>query len=334
MITKIIASDYNRHQVILLTAVSLIYPAACSDNQVPDPIDTSAAVDAAVTDVPVPDASTPVPIMLSCSGPYGPSSIVDEYKFDEVEAAGFDLDGDGDPDNALFLAAEEITSLFDADIKSGEFRLLLELHMPPGCDLVNCPSLTMAGYNCVDSDVPPNITDDFSGGEAYYFERTDVNPTDCSPVTILPGQIVDGQFTGETDILHIPLASLVTFPLLHARFEATIAPVGTNFAITSSRLGGILTPCLLNETPSPLGQTLLWTIVELFELQPDIDLDGDGIERINTGLFGVQNCTDGDGEAVDEDMCGCDPRIVDGFSVNILLTSVGAKLLGPAPSTL
>jgi hypothetical protein len=73
--------------------------------------------------------------------------------------------------------------------------------------------------------------------------------------------------------------------------------------------------------------------------QPDVDLDGDGLESfevINRGESGCQPvivaCVDGDGTRVEGRGCAGDPRFEDGFSAGFSMTAVRGNIDGVAGS--
>ena len=82
---------------------------------------------------------------------------------------------------------------------------------------------------------------------------------------------------------------------------------------------------------APIGQNALHALAFYLGTQPDIDLDGDGLEQINADSAGITSCTDGNGTNVPGATCGCDSRIADGFSALFNFTSVGASVAGPQP---
>jgi hypothetical protein len=105
-------------------------------------------------------------------------------------------------------------------------------------------------------------------------------------------------------------------------------------AATPGLLGGAITQCSLKRAmPKVLAYSLLHDLLRLFQLQPDIDLDGDGLETIQTvdNQTDIVSCTDGDGVTVIEGAdCPCDPRMADGYSIAFSLDNRGATVLGPA----
>lgn len=81
--------------------------------------------------------------------------------------------------------------------------------------------------------------------------------------------------------------------------------------------------------------SLLDVAVDSMGLTPDIDVDGDGLERLSIGSARrVTHCYDGDGgELPSSDpsrpwLCAEDPRMADGFSVAFTFSGVAATITG------
>jgi hypothetical protein len=72
-------------------------------------------------------------------------------------------------------------------------------------------------------------------------------------------------------------------------------------------------------------------------VQPDVDVDCDGLERINatpgdaTTAPTIVSCVDGDGTVIPGPMCWADPRIRDGYSSAFQVYGVFVHLVGTAP---
>jgi hypothetical protein len=68
-------------------------------------------------------------------------------------------------------------------------------------------------------------------------------------------------------------------------------------------------------------------------LEPDVDFDGDGLERFVLDIDGkIESCVDGDLTVIDGPGCFQDPRIVDSFSLVLRFEAVPARLSGPIPT--
>lgn len=278
-----------------------------------------------------------------CPESYGPTGVSQSFSLG-VEADGFDLDGaadlDGDdmPDNTL--GANEglrgfLNSTLQADVTDGDLRVLTELRDFNGLG-VDDPEVTLVLFGGVDSDVPRNTADDFSGEEDFYFDRQWVEWDDCSPKGAMQIAYQGGTLTGDLGSVMFYVSSLGGFleverAAIEADLEADVEGARTPPG-SPARFGGALTMCSLANGSGTIGLSTLHDVVQYFAVQPDIDLDGDGLETVQTDTAGIISCTDGDGETVIYgSMCGCDERMADGFSILFLLDMRGAVLLGPAP---
>lgn len=79
--------------------------------------------------------------------------------------------------------------------------------------------------------------------------------------------------------------------------------------------------------PSSLNMLLFFT-------QPDVDLDGDGLERVETDALGtITGCLDGSGAAVPPlepgrpETCALSPRMADGYAMRIKLRALSATIV-------
>ena len=312
----------NRLLILCLATIAC----GSDDKPVEPPVD--APVDAPVDG---PGAIVDAPPPLLCPQSYGPATIIQEFFIPRGTSAAFDLDGDGVPDNHLSSIEETINLLSASDIATGAFRVSLELQMLDDTDFVDDLDIVVGGYIAIDMDTPIDPYDDFTSFEPFYFSRDFVSNPDCVPFTLFSGDLTGGTITGSPDRLVIPFGSIESLTLERSRVDLRISPSGSGYAITFGRLGGVLSTCELSRVASPVGNSLLWSLVQL-KKQPDIDMDEDGLESIETnGLGGIRGCTDGDGTVISSSDCACNSQISDGYSVVFIVRSVGARLLGPVP---
>lgn len=103
-------------------------------------------------------------------------------------------------------------------------------------------------------------------------------------------------------------------------FVDVLAQIEFEDGFTEGKLeaGLIATACGLSQSyfPGHTTGTILDQVVPAFDIQPDIDIDGDGLETIvaNTKTGIISGCVDGDGTKVPGNDCPCHPRIADGYS--------------------
>lgn len=269
---------------------------------------------------------------LYCPGSYGPAAIFSFLSFSSSLSSAFDLDGDDTPDNNIGSYINFVNALVHDDVATGKLRLLVE-QRTASVEAGEEPTTTLIAYEGVDTDEPADASDDFTGREPFYFTRDSVVAPACAPRTAIPGTWVDGSFTGALARADIPLGSLGTWPLHASRFELSFAPAEVGLEVTGGRIGGVLPICQSSRLSSPFGNNVLWTFLTL-TLQPDVDLDGDGLERIEFNSLGIQYCVDGDGTEIAGAACTCGEAIADGFSMLITARAVGAEIIGPAPRDL
>ncbi len=272
----------------------------------------------------------------ACPSSYGPSSVSSTFSI-AASDVGFDLDGDNMVNNnvATSVVATLINSSLNSSINDGSLRTVTELRdfTAVGTD---DSSVTVVLYGGIDSDNPANTADDFTGDEGYYFDRVWVAPADCAPVAPIAATYTGGVIDGTADSAKLYISSLggfVNFARVHlsATIEADTAGVKT-VSGTPALFGGAIPACSLNKGPGSIGASALEDIVRVGAIQPDIDLDGDGLETVQAQAGdGIISCTDGDGTVIMGADCGCDPRIADGFSITFKIDLVGATVLGPAP---
>ncbi len=337
----------TRSQWVALFAGISIALAACGG----DSSSTDAGTDAPVADASLPDAEVIDAYVDQdatldpgdCPESYGPTGVSSTFSLG-VESDGFDLDGaedlDGDqmPDNALGAndgLRNFLNNTFQADVADGDLRVLTELRDFSGLG-ADDPDLTLVLFGGVDSDDPRDTSDDFTGEEEYYFDRQWVEWDDCAPKGEMQISYTDGTLNGELGSVMFYVSSLGGFlqverAAIEAELEADVQGARTPSG-SPARFGGALTMCSLAQGSGTIGLSTLHDLVQYFTVQPDIDLDGDGLETVQTDTAGIISCTDGDGETVVYgSMCGCDERMADGFSILFLLDMRGAVLLGPAP---
>jgi hypothetical protein len=102
-----------------------------------------------------------------------------------------------------------------------------------------------------------------------------------------------------------------------------MAPVPCDDTVAETTLGDVL-----------VGGTSVFGI-NIGPAQPDVDLDGDGLEFYevdDSGPFGCQAvisaCIDGDGTRIAGHDCPGDARMADGWSAGLPFTAVGANIVG------
>ncbi len=121
----------------------------------------------------------------------------------------------------------------------------------------------------------------------------------------------------------IPVASLASMPNLFDTFGGGTPPPPCDASVVVSNLSDALI------AGARLGP------IRVGPSQPDVDLDGDGLEFYvvdDTGPGGCQpvivSCVDGDGTVISGHDCTRDIRMADAWSAGLPFTAVGANIVG------
>jgi hypothetical protein len=277
----------------------------------------------------------------------GPMTMVmSEVGLDDERVC--DFDGDGVLDNAIANLGSPSSEIITSALNAASFQRQIEegkrtvVHFPWIDDLATPadPSTIFIAFGGIDPDDPPDRGDDFSGEEPYFASPGDLDA--CGePVYATRSVSIDaGRFaTTEDATAFVPVE--MPFELEQVSVFGTVGPHGDwgdfyacGYA-TISDLGAA--EGLLREATSlsalevllgggaPLGLAIPGVV-------PDVDTDGDGLERILIDEAGhVESCVDGDLTEIAGPDCWIDPRIADGFSVTIHIVTVSALFLGRLP---
>jgi hypothetical protein len=267
--------------------------------------------------------------------------LTDEYLVSELLC---DLNGDGTLDNA-FRAIDSTTlreliewSVF-LQLNASNAVIVLDTHAIPDPVTPNGPTFALGLLLGIDFDSDPS--DNGSGSEA---------------VTALAEHLAGGV------PVHTATASLaagafsVTFP---SAFEIPFNPGEGSLLFRGLTIRGTITPGVtamtdgvfctyvlaseLAAAPFPdvaeAGRSLLdffaapgyTSGIPVEGAQPDLDLDGDGLERfvIDPGTGRVTTCFDGDSTMIAGGSCATDPRIADGYSFTSRFSAASGVLLPP-----
>jgi cysteine-rich repeat protein len=275
-------------------------------------------------------------------------------------ATGCDFSGDGRPDNAFGTALGGAVGLLNSFITSsfsnGQVLVqlgFLNLTDPRG---QNVPDARVGWL--VGSDADMVMTNNGEPGNPQYVQRMSLDPMTLLPAASFQSRIAMGALAGGPEDVRLNLpagpAGMLDFRVQRGRLSGTIVSDATR--ITGMRNGvlcGSIPARDLAALPNPAGLipggggggsrdgTFLELLVGgqrivVFQIgpqQPDIDLDGDGLERIETvagagGARQISACVDGDGTRITGRMCANDPRIADGFTAAFQLQGTYISLRG------
>ena len=276
---------------------------------------------------------------------------------------GCDYSGDGIADNRFSDALGPLGSILNdmfLDDAPANGDLLLVLHML-GLDdpaAVNDPSLSIAFMQATDPDgdasnnltgsgmlaADPNAFDAAGRPLTSFASRIasamlSGGPEDILlPIGFFPIELRQGQIRGTTTASGGELSGLTNGTLCGAVPVSTIALL-PNFIEMFT--GAPAPPCDGSTQPSTLADVLVGGtpsgfIFPLRGSSPDVDLDGDGLERfevVRSGPRGCQPvitaCVDGDGTRVESRDCVMDPDFQDGWSAGFDLEAVRVNLVAP-----
>ena len=287
------------------------------------------AADAPVVDAGLPDAVCPLP--------EGRGHFVSSIQI-VSEDQGFDLDGDTTIDNTLGSLPDGFKSPVNDEltstIASGELRMIFFVTgwaTPPTADDPDVAIHPIAGE---DADDPVNPANNAEVGSDFRFDMNTTFDLDCNlRQSTEQASIAGGVLDATGPRFFFPLADLGSLDyrrlIIHAVFDGALERA-------SGQLGGALTICTLSGIPyfgSAEGSILDVLVNEptTSAIIPDIDVDGDGLERVMGDGVGVLGCTDADGTSIPGPTCPCDPRIVDGYSVTFSFSMVKIDVLGLQP---
>ncbi len=277
----------------------------------------SSVLDAGPPDAGVVDA-TPPDAALSVLGP----ALV----FDTIALTGA---------NMVFglLGDQLLNSQMAAQIESGQFLLVIELRGLDDPSGQSDEGLDLGIYNATDSDDDPSDNFDAEHPELLFASATTVGP-DGEPLLLFSGASISGGELVANGILDIPLPGGYPLPLQDAEIRGDLVPApddSTVYYLTPGSLSGSVPASVLGMVPNLLGSScaggnmldILITScgVAPVSQQPDVDLDGDGLERFfdtGGGDAGVPDgvidlCVDGDGTEFAGDGCWNDPNFADGY---------------------
>ncbi len=281
-------------------------------------------------------------------------------------AAGCDYDGDGRPDNQFGAALGALTTLLNTFVSGGggpTFLLsFMGLDDPTGSADDSLRVAWLAG----------------AAGETAGTYRVDMSSLeeDGSPSTSFQGAIMAHALAAGPEELDLPLGFL-PLTLEQARLQGTtVASSGELSRIDSGLLCGGVGPTLLGfvdartleelgsnagfpieigpacvgtEEPTLFEMMIAGAQISVFRIggvSPDVDLDGDGLERFevtSTGEEGCQPvitaCIDGDGtriegrDCIHETLTPGVSRFVDGYSTALTFSAIRAQLVGMSDVT-
>ncbi len=277
---------------------------------------------------------------------------------------GCDFSGDGRPDNAfgeaLGPAGGVLNSFITSGVSNGQVLLqlgFLNLTDPIGQNLPNARVGWLLG-----DDADGDVTNNAVPGNPQRVQRGSLNPMTLLPQASFQSQSQMGQLRGGPEDIRLALGDGpigdFNFRVMRGRISGLLVGDTTNNRITEMRNGvlcGAIPARDLAALQNPTGmipggggggmasrssflellvggqRVLVFTIGPQ---QPDIDLDGDGLERYEATMGSgstpptITACIDGDGTRIMGRTCANDPRMADGFSAAFQLAAQWVTLRG------
>ncbi|MCU1282467.1 MAG: Multiple EGF-like-domain protein 3 precursor [bacterium] len=271
-----------------------------------------------------PDLQAPPDMVVQgCQPPFGRSYIVSTFTMRQA-GDGFDLNGDGTPDNQLGTLASFANPTWQDAITKGYAVYLLDVRDLDGPPLVEGGTMKLSFFIGVDADA--DATNNLGGMGTFFVppEQFDVN---CMTTAGFDNPTVhNGQIQAKKADLDIVAQGVGNLKFVNVILQGTM---NADYSVLSGSVGDVGTACALSLAPSGVSaSSLLDVIVGTFSLQPDIDLNGDGLDSFGVDANGISSCTTGTGVTIMGHDCACDPRIHDGYSAAMDFITAPAQILG------
>ncbi len=264
---------------------------------------------------------------------------------------GCDFSGDGRPDNALGRVLAPVAGLLQGQVQMG---------------LRDRAALWVQGLDDRTGTADSRVQVGWIGlmaGTPFRVDPATIDADTGAPIVSFAGSIAASRFRGGPEDVSIPLGP---FPLQfkQANLEATFVTTDGRVSSATNGLlcggvqvntfGAIPLDLLFDQLGGAVGIELPTpeacevgvnpTLADLFVgggslviftlngVQPDIDVDGDGLEYFEvSGGSGCQAvitaCIDGDGRRIEGHDCILDPRIADGISAAVKFTARTATIV-------
>lgn len=282
---------------------------------------------------PAVDSSPPLPPSL------GPSLVLDDM---HIASTKEDF-------HAFSLLGMALNGQLTSAIEGGTLLLGLEVRDLDDPSGQNDDMVSVGLYGLGDSDADP--ADNFNPDNPEQFTTTALftgnggDPTIHFAKASVSGGVLHADSVGLLSIPGLPI------PFQNPSIDGALAPTADGKYIRTlegGRLKGVIAASLLSGAPNiSMGQCkgsslldVLATGCGFFPMQPEVDLDGDGLEKFfdDTGDDGdggvakdgvIDRCVDGDGTEILGTGCVSDARIQDGYRLIFVIHGARAIILQP-----
>lgn len=292
------------------------------------------ALDAAALDAAAPDAPLPPDAMVPT---LGPSLVVSD-----LHIAGFQEDL-----HTFSLLGQLLDPQIAEQIASGTLLIGLELRSLDDPSGQADDMVSVGFYNLRDSDMDPANNFDPDAPETFATGPGAFLPGGDPTIHFTEASITNGRLEAAgPDSLALPG---IPFPFQNPELEGRLRATSDESAVRTlddGRLRGAVPASLLRFLPNVTmglctGSTMLDALAAgcPISLQPDVDLDGDGLERYfddlgdadaGTSQDGrIDRCVDGDGTEILGTDCVSDSRMADGYRLIFVVEGVRAIVVAP-----
>jgi hypothetical protein len=257
-----------------------------------------------------------------------------------------DLDGNGVADNSIAdlgspgaeMVVAALDSLVQGEIGAG-YRQVLHFPWLEDRAAPDDPGAVLIMFAGHDVDEPHDPADDFSGEEPFHAHWQYLDACGEPLCSFESVRVERGELSADRGTVPLVFSNLLG---RGAGIRGTIGPAGASGELTVCARA--LVGDLGDRRPAvPAGDATLlevflaggaaWGIPGVPGISPDIDVDGDGLERFTLDAAGlVERCLDGDGSPIEGRDCFRDERMADAFSLVIGLRTVAAAFAGLYPN--
>lgn len=287
------------------------------------------------------------------------SMIVNAFEIGGA-AVGCDYTGDGVADNRFATSLGDLligllNDQVSSQVTNGNLLILLTLLGLDDTTVTTDSSIRLGWMQGTDTD--GNSRNNFTGSAEFLVAAGQLDAFG-NPLTTFYGSIASRALTAGPEDFMVSLGLPFPIPLRRGRVEGTITSASaTSYGLDDdTKVCGAISISTLATAPNilsmfglrsePCGGGAEPSLGDLIvggrrgfpmvaATQPDVDVDGDGLERFELLTTGAANCQpvivaciDGDGTRTEGRDCAADDAFADGISIGINATAVGAQIIG------